>query len=78
MDVLCINFFFFLLQVNDTHLHAPLKAKYREKEMELMLKMLEVEPGKIPTPSRDQVMKMAKEAIENVPIDNDKAFKVSL
>lgn len=43
--------------------------------MELMLKKLEVEPGVIPSPSRDQNMKMTVEALDTLSIDSVKAFK---
>ena len=33
------------IQVNDTHFHGPLKAKYREFEMAKMLDKLEQNPG---------------------------------
>ena len=33
------------IQINDTHFHGPLKAKYREREMTLMLEKLENQPG---------------------------------
>ena len=39
------------IQINDTHLHAPLKARYREQEMDLMLKKLRNEK-KVPSPDR--------------------------
>ena len=36
------------VQINDTHFHHPLKAAYRLREQELMLKRLEAAPDKIP------------------------------
>lgn len=35
------------IQINDTNLHGPLKAKYRELEMSLNLKKLEDNKGKV-------------------------------
>ena len=43
--------------------------------MELMLKKLDNDKGKIPTPSRDEIMQMANEAMLNVSVDKTKAFK---
>ena len=54
------------LQVNDTDLHHPLKSAYREKESELMIKKLQDDPNKIPSPSRDDIMKMCQEAYTRV------------
>ena len=36
------------IQINDTHLHAPLKAKFRDEEMESMLAKLKENPQKEP------------------------------
>ena len=41
-----------------TFLHKRLKALYREEEMNLMLKILETDKSKIPSPSRDNMIKM--------------------
>ena len=38
-----------LFQVNDTHIHAPLKAEYRKLETALMLEQLKVDKNKILT-----------------------------
>ena len=54
------------LQVNDTDLHHPLKSAYREKESELMIKKLRDDPSKIPSPSRDEIMKICQEAYTRV------------
>ena len=60
------------VQINDTHIHHRLKAEYRVKESELMLKKLKEEPNKVPSPSRDQMMEMLVESwntvIENVDV----------
>ena len=34
------------IQINDTAFHGPLKAKYRDKEANLMLEKLQDHPGK--------------------------------
>ena len=33
------------LQVNDTHMHRPLKTQYRHMESDLMLQKLSKDPG---------------------------------
>ena len=65
------------LQVNDTDLHHPLKASYREREAALMIKKLRENPDKIPSPSRDEIMKMCNAAFEETiaKIDGSDAFK---
>ena len=52
------------LQVNDTDLHHSLKTSYREKETVLMIEKLRENPDKVPSPSRDDIMKMCKAAFE--------------
>ena len=44
------------IKANGTHLHHHLKGKYRSKEMELMIKKLEVD--KVPSPSREDMVQM--------------------
>ena len=63
------------IQINDTHFHGPLKARYREKEMKKMLEKLESNPDKIPSPTRDEMMNMIVSAMSEVKIDTKKAFK---
>ena len=65
------------LQVNDTDLHHPLKASYREKEAALMIEKLRVNPDKIPSRSRDEILKMCKAAFEETiaKADVSEAFK---
>ena len=65
------------IQVNDTHLHAPLKAKYRELEIKLMLKQLKDNPKKIPSPDRNEMMDMISEAMKTCRFDRKKAFKTN-
>ena len=50
------------IQINDTDMHAPLKKRYRLLEAELMLKQLEEDPGKIPRPSKDDMMSILNSA----------------
>ena len=65
------------LQVNNTDLHHPLKASYREKEAVLMIEKLRENPDKISSPSRDDIMKMCKAAFEETiaKVDVSDAFK---
>ena len=46
------------IQVNETDLHAPLKAKYWEQEQSLMIDQLRANPRKIPQPTQDDMMRM--------------------
>ena len=52
------------LQVNDTDLHHSLKASHRQKEAALMIEKVRENPDKIPSPTRDEIMKMCKAAFE--------------
>ena len=63
--------------MNDTDLHHPLKALYREKEAALMIEKLRESPDKIPSPSRYEIMKMYKAAFEGTiaKVDVSDAFK---
>eukprot|EP00794_Sanderia_malayensis_P013649 gene13649-15078_t len=63
------------IQINDTDVHAPLKAKYRQLEMELMLRQLQSDPKKIPSPSRDEMMSMLNESFSALDIDFCTRFK---
>ena len=63
------------IQINDTDLHSPLKAKYRELEQLLMIDQLKASPKKIPQPSRDDMMRMLSESFEAVEIDAVTHFK---
>ncbi|XP_078676582.1 uncharacterized protein LOC144913644 [Branchiostoma floridae x Branchiostoma belcheri] len=63
------------LQVNDTHLHHFLKAAYRQRESELMIQQLRENPTKIPSPSRDDMMKMLVDSWDSLDVDVDKALK---
>ena len=63
------------IQINDTHHHGPLKAKYRKIEMDLMLEKLKEQPKKIPAPSRDEIMAMMDTSLKNLPFDSKEAYK---
>ena len=43
------------IQINDTDLNYPLKAKYRELEQKLMLDQLRADPKNIPQPNRNEI-----------------------
>lgn len=68
------------MQTNDTHLHRPSKKFYRQKECELMYKKLKEDPSHLPTPSRDEVMKMFSDAWiqTNEEVDVELAFKQNM
>ena len=68
------------IQGGDTHYHQLTKNMYREREMELMLAKLENESTKIPTPSRDVMMRMFDEAWNDAftQIDNKMVFKQNM
>ena len=59
------------IQINDTDLHSPLRAKYRELEQSLMIDQLKANPKKIPQASRDDM----SEIFEAVEIDVATHFK---
>ena len=63
------------IQANDTDLHKRLKALYREEEMNLMLKMLEADKSKIPSPSRDNIIKMLMSSWDAITTDFSQVFK---
>lgn len=63
------------IQANDTDLHRRLKALYRHEEMDLMLKMLEVDKNKVPSPKREDMVKMLLSAWRDVPDNFAEVFK---
>ena len=63
------------IQENDTHVHRVLKREYRDLEAELMLSMLQKNNAKIPSPSRDDMMKMIAAAWNKLNVDHTRAFK---
>ena len=63
------------IQVNDTDLHSPLKAKYRELEQSLMMQQLKPNPKKIPQPSRDDMMRILVESFKSLEINVESCFE---
>ena len=63
------------IQENDTHVYRALKREYRDLEAELMLSMLQKNNAKIPSPSRDDMMKMIATAWNKLNVDHTRAFK---
>ena len=63
------------IQINDTSCHHNLKKHYREFEMNLMLEQLNNDPNKIPSPSRDEMMRMLLKAWELLDVDTEREFK---
>ena len=61
--------------VNDTDLHRRLKALYRHEEMDLMLKMLEIDKNKVPSPKREDMVQMLLPVWQNVPKNSPDVFK---
>ena len=55
------------IQANDTDLHRRLKALYRHEEMDLMLKMLEIDKNKVPSSKREDMVQMLLSAWQDVP-----------
>ena len=68
------------VQVNDTIYHKQSKVLYGKKEMELMLNQLKKNPGKIPQPSRDEMMDIFNNAWQEEynRIDNVDAYKKNM
>ena len=62
------------IQINDTSCHHNLR-KHRESELNLMLKQLNNDPNKIPSPSRDEMMRMLLKAWELLDVDTGREFK---
>ena len=61
--------------VHLTDLHKRLKVLYREEEMNLMLKMLEVDKSKIPSPNRENMIKMLMSLWNAIITDFSQVFK---
>ena len=51
-----------LVQVEDTHAHAPMTAHYKRREMEESFDQLMVRPDRLPSTSRQTVMERALDA----------------
>ena len=65
-------------QENDTHVHRALKREYRDFEAELMLSMLQKNNVKIPSPSRDDMMKMIATSWNKLNVHHTRVFKTFL
>ena len=63
-------------QINNTDLLPPLKAKYRELELNLMIEQLSADPKKIPQTSRYDMTWMLAESLNSLKIDLVNRFKV--
>lgn len=63
------------VQPNDTGLHHAVKRKYRQKEADLMLKQLQADPSKIPSPSREEMMTMFNEAYSEANLNEELEYK---
>ena len=68
------------VQGNDTDFQHPGKTSYRTLEMELMLEKLRQNPESIPSPSRDEMMKMFDTSWTKVcaEIDTGSVFKKNM
>ena len=62
------------IQINNTSCNHNLK-KHREFEMNLMLEQLNNNPNKIPSPSRDEMMRMLLKTWELFDVDTEREFK---
>ena len=63
------------VQVNDTHVHHPLKLAYRKQESDLMADQLRQDPNKVPAPSRDDMMRMLVESWDSLDLNINMALK---
>ena len=63
------------IQANDTDFHHRLKVLYGQEEMDLVLKMLEIDKNKVPSPRRDDMVQMLLSAWENVPNNFPDVFR---
>ena len=64
-----------VIQANDTDLNHHLKGCYRNEEMALMLKKLEVDENKVPSPTREQMIEMLFGAWKETDVDFNAVFK---
>ena len=64
------------IQVDDTDVHSPLNAKYRQLEQGLMIHQLAENPQKIPQPNRNDMMRMLDGSFRSSKIDFSSRFKV--
>ena len=56
-------------------IHAPSKTEYRKLEQELMINQLQSDPKKIPQPTRDDMVRMLFESIQNINVDIPARYK---
>ena len=63
------------VQCNDTHIHRLLEKNYRQLEANLVMEMLRKDSNKIPSPSRDDIMKMLNDAWNSLDVDVEEALK---
>ena len=66
------------IQMNDTSCHHNLKKHYRKFELNLMLEHLNDDPNKIPSPSRNEMMRMLLKAWELLDVDTEREFEFLL
>ena len=59
------------IQINDTNCHRDLKKYYREFEIKLMLDQLKDDPKKIPSPSRNDMIRMLLKAWDLLDVDTE-------
>ena len=57
------------IQVNDSDLHAPLKAKYQELEQPLIISQLRANSKKIPQPTEDDMIRLLVESFKSLETD---------
>ena len=63
------------IQANDTNLHHHLKSHYRNEEMALILKKLEVDKNKVPAPNCEEMINMLLAAWKETDVDFTAVFK---
>ena len=63
------------IQQNDTQIHQPLKNHYRKNECALMIKKLQANKNKVPSPTQDGMMSMLANAWSLLTVDSMAAFK---
>ena len=63
------------IQANDTDLHHHHKSNYRNEEMALMLKKLEVDKNKVPAPNREEMINMLLADWKETDVDFTAVFK---
>ena len=56
-------------QTNDTDIYVPLKREYRKIEQELMINQLQYDPKKMPKSTRDDMMQILVESLQNINVD---------